>query len=67
MPVGWWQSLPATRHITGKKTNHLMELPVSELIAVGLVVSGLAGAWLLLNALGGALAWVARRQDRRET
>jgi uncharacterized iron-regulated membrane protein len=44
-----------------------MELLMSELIAVGLVVSGLAGAWLLLNAVGGALAWVARRQDRSGT
>jgi predicted cobalt transporter CbtA len=58
---------PAAGHIAGNATNRSKELLMSELIAVSLVVARLGGAWLLLNALGGALAWVARRQDRRGT
>jgi hypothetical protein len=36
-------------------------------MAGGLVALGLVGTWIFLHVLGGALAWVARRQDRRES
>jgi len=43
----------------------MVEVKVSQAIAGGLVVMGLLGAWIFLRGLGSALAWVARRQDRR--